>query len=332
VTRPLVSVAMCTHQGERYLEEQLESVAWQTRPPDELVICDDASTDGTVEIVERFQSRAPFPVRLSINNDRLGYRRNFEKAISLCEGDFIFLADQDDIWKPEKLSMHTTILLESPEVGAVFSDGDVVNERLAPCGYRLWEIHGFDAAAQRQFSRGGAFALLLAHNVVTGMTMGFRTSFRNLVLPIPAQWVHDYWIAFLLAAVTDLAMIPRPLVKYRQHDAQVVGVANQEWPPVAKRFRDVAAQKLKRRYAPGFLRQADRCADVYERLKARVADYPDVSKAIDRVGARIRHLRARADIWDGKPRLPLLVREALSLGYHRYSKGWRSIAADAFLS
>jgi len=332
VTPLRVSVAMCTHQGERFLEEQLQSVAGQTHPPDELVICDDASTDETVEIVKRFQSSMSFPVRLAVNEQRLGYAKNFEKAIKLCEGDVIFLADQDDVWYSDKLSAQLQVFAGSPNVGAVFTDGDVVDQRLVSRGYRLWEVYGFDATGQRRFSKGGAFADLLKSNVVTGMTMGFRTSFRDLILPIPDEWFHDHWIALLLAAVTDIAMIPRSLVKYRQHEGQVLGVPSEFESARSKPVRSRVVGRLNPRSAPTFLYLAERHGDVQKRLKARITDYPRCSKAVDRLEGRIRHLRARADIWNGKPRLRLLMRETLSLNYQRYSNGWRSMAADAFLS
>src|SRR5918996_5112957 len=99
-----VSVALCTYQGEKYLQEQLDSIAGQLRPPNEVVVCDDGSTDGTLGILDRFRSRAPFPVRVYVNEKQLGPTKNFERAIAHCEGALIFLSDQDDVWHPEKLS------------------------------------------------------------------------------------------------------------------------------------------------------------------------------------------------------------------------------------
>src|SRR5882762_9087557 len=98
-----ISIAMCTYNGARYLREQLDSIAAQTRPPSELIVCDDNSLDETREIVAGFAASAPFPVRLGVNEQNLGSIRNFERAIKLCEGDLIALSDQDDVWLPEKL-------------------------------------------------------------------------------------------------------------------------------------------------------------------------------------------------------------------------------------
>jgi glycosyltransferase involved in cell wall biosynthesis len=97
-----LSVALCTYNGTQYLQEQLDSIAAQTKLPDELVICDDRSSDNTVEIIKLFSSKVSFPVHLHINEINLRTIKNFEKAISLCTGDIIVLSDQDDVWKPCK--------------------------------------------------------------------------------------------------------------------------------------------------------------------------------------------------------------------------------------
>src|SRR6185295_6827977 len=94
---------MCTWNGAAYLRDQLESIAAQTRLPDELIMCDDASIDGTPAIARAFAARAPFPVRLEINEATVGVRQNFTKAIAACTGDLIALSDQDDVWRPDKL-------------------------------------------------------------------------------------------------------------------------------------------------------------------------------------------------------------------------------------
>src|SRR5580698_1985958 len=99
-----LSVALCTYNGERFLPEQLASIREQSRLPDELVICDDASADQSVAIATRFAERAPFPVRIEANSRNLGSTPNFARAIELCNGDAIVLSDQDDVWLPDKLS------------------------------------------------------------------------------------------------------------------------------------------------------------------------------------------------------------------------------------
>jgi len=116
-----LSIAMCTYNGGRYLQEQLDSIASQTRQPDELVGCDDESSDDTIEIIKAFSSKVLFPVRLFNNKGNLGISKNFEKAIKLCQGDITLLSNQDDVWYTEKLMNSETIFSQEQGVGAVLT-------------------------------------------------------------------------------------------------------------------------------------------------------------------------------------------------------------------
>ena len=95
---------MCTFNGAAFVGEQLESLLRQTRPPDELVVCDDCSSDGTTGIVAEFARRAPFHVRIVPHESNVGITANYEHAISLCSKDLVFLCDQDDIWHADKVA------------------------------------------------------------------------------------------------------------------------------------------------------------------------------------------------------------------------------------
>lgn len=323
MTRPALSVAICTYNGARYLAEQLESVAAQSRPPDELVVCDDGSTDETVAIVRAFERQAPFPVRVFVNSRNLGSTRNFEEAIARCSGDIIVLADQDDVWRWDKLERLAGVLEESPCVGAVFSDAEVVDERLNPLGYRLWESVRFTPTEQARLKAGDAFRVLVRHNVVTGATMAFRSAHRSLILPIPPAWTHDGWIALIVAAVADLAMIPEPLVAYRQHAANQIGAVPRDKRTKGRKPAAVVAQRHAERVRLYALAR--------ERLVSPAASAcvsPGVLKLLD--GA-ITHYRAREAMLEQPSRwrrLPLAVREVLTLRYHRYARGLRSFRKD----
>src|SRR5690349_1470817 len=102
---PRISVVMATYQGETYLREMLESLAAQTRRPDELVVRDDASDDRTVAIVRDFAARAPFSVQVLADGTRLGYAQNFVAATAASSGDLVLFADQDDVWHADKLAV-----------------------------------------------------------------------------------------------------------------------------------------------------------------------------------------------------------------------------------
>lgn len=218
-----ISVAMCTYNGGRYLREQLESIANQVRRPCELVVCDDHSTDDTIAILKQFQAEAPFPVLVIQNPLRLGSTRNFDQAIGLCRGEFIALCDQDDHWLPQKLGRLSDELTENPFLGGVFSDANLIGGNGRPTGMRLFARHKFTAAKQRNFLACPP-STLLKHDVITGATLMFRASIRRYCSPIPASWVHDGWLAWMIALHSKLNLIPEPLIEYRIHAGQQLGV------------------------------------------------------------------------------------------------------------
>jgi glycosyltransferase involved in cell wall biosynthesis len=325
------SVAMCTYNGARFVGAQLASIAAQTRPPDELVVCDDRSPDETASIVERFASDASFPVRLHINELNLGTTKNFERAISLCTGDLIALCDQDDVWLPSKLARLEAEFARAPHVGLVFSDAEVVDEDARLTGRRLWESVQIDRAERERLRAGKGLGDLLSGATVTGATAALRARFRALVLPIPEDLpvIHDAWIALLVACVACVSPVDEPLVLYRRHAGQQVG-------PLGRMTR---AGGL-RAFAAGEVRGALRRANPYEatlavacavrrRLLERQAEEFDAERSLAELDARIAHLEARR----GLPRARLrragtVLRELLTLRYHRYSYGMASAAKD----
>ncbi len=222
---PRISVAMCTFNGVRYLEEQLESIALQSRLPSELVVCDDRSTDDTLAILKRFQKSAPFEVKVIQNSQRLGSTRNFDQAIGLTRGDFIALCDQDDRWVAHKLERLSDALAADPFLGGVFSDANLIDGDGRPVGTRLFARHKFSAAKQRSFVSCPT-AMLLKHDVVTGATLMFRASIRRYCSPIPASWVHDGWLAWMIALHSRWTLVPEPLTDYRIHEGQQLGVSS----------------------------------------------------------------------------------------------------------
>src|SRR6478672_9070821 len=138
-----VSVALCTFNGAAHLPDQLGSIAAQRRLPDELVVRDDASSDGTCGVIRAFAARVPFPVRFEVNAHRLGSTRNFDRAIAACSGEIIALCDQDDIWRDDKLRLLER-RFQDDSIGLVFSDADIVDAALIPAGERLWPSVGFN--------------------------------------------------------------------------------------------------------------------------------------------------------------------------------------------
>lgn len=307
-------VAMCTYNGASYLREQLQSVLEQSRLPDCMVILDDGSGDTTLQIARQFAREAPFPVRVERNDRNLGYAKNFEKAIRLAEGDLIFLADQDDVWDCSKLSKMVAQFERAPHVGLVFTDAEVVGEDLHPCGYRLWSTVGFSAAKQVQVQDGRAFDLLLLWgNVVTGATMGFRSSFKDLVLPVEGG-IHDAWIALLISAVADVAPIPEPLIQYRQHATNQIGAKRTGLLERILRPRPLQARDLER------LLEAS----------ARLERWPDApADRLVLLSESIDHLATRLALPPQRVlRVSTICRQLLKGRYHRLSNGLSTAVKD----
>ena len=218
-----ISVALCTYNGERFLSRQLTSMRQQTRLPDELVVCDDCSTDNTAEILQDFAASAGFPVKISRNERNLGFVANFERAILFCQGDLIALSDQDDIWDPMRLQRSEEEFLAHPEVGLGFfrcrhhrrsgsADRNTIVAKLRLRG------RAEAASPRRRLHRSGQEPFRDGSNGHVSEPHAPELSAHR------AGWFHDEWIAATAASVSDLMPIESPLIRYRRHASQQVGL------------------------------------------------------------------------------------------------------------
>jgi glycosyltransferase involved in cell wall biosynthesis len=315
---------MCTYNGCSFLPEQLESIAAEKRAPDELVICDDKSTDNTAAIVEDFSERVPFPVRFFVNTANIGSTANFERAISLCSGDIVALADQDDVWYSKKLERIEQQFVASEAIVASFSDADLIRDDSLPMNSRLWTSVGFGADEQKKFSAGEATNVLIKRPVVTGAAMAFRRRFFDLLRPIPRDVVHDRWMSLLLSAIGPIAVIPEPLMQYRRHRGQQIGVGPQH-------FKD-RFQQARTRGEDFHLSEVEFFRRVRNRLEQHRGEFPQVDIAVPEITKKISHLERRVQMRRTVlGRVPNVIREVCNRGYWRYSAGWESVAKDLFL-
>lgn len=318
-----LSVALCTYQGQVHLQEQLHSIARQSRPPDQLIACDDGSTDATVQILHSFASRAEFPVEVFVNEQPLGPLKNFEKATRLCDGDLIFFADQDDVWHHDKLEKLASALAEAPSAGLVFSNIEVVGRRLTPAGYTLWQFRRFTPRRQRRALAHGPFPYILGQGIASGMAMGFRSEFKDLVLPFEGLG-HDLWVSTLISATSDAVVVAECLGKWRQHSTQHTGA--------------VTPATLKRRVTESKEHDSAHYAELVEgytallrRLVARQDSYPCGEDRLRALHEKIDHLAARSRLRQEKHKTAVVALELLRGRYRDYSYGMRSIAKDLFL-
>ena len=320
-----ISIAMCTYNGAHYLSEQLASVVAQTRQPDELIICDDASVDETLTHLQDFTRNAPFQVSVVKNPTRLGSTKNFEHAIELCRGDVIFLCDQDDIWVETKLSVMEQQFVQRPDMDLLFTDADLIDENGQPLGGTMWKALRFDEASKRKIRSDAAYELLDRREVVTGATMAFRSKFKELVLPIPEDipLIHDGWIATMISHAGKLEFIEKPLIKYRQHSAQQLGapaeITDAGW-EISKLAR-LAQRPM------DFGEELKKAEAIQQRMSAMRERYQFVGK--ENVDHLLIHFRAREAIAAAKlTNAPVIMRELFAGRYHRYSRGFSSAVKD----
>jgi hypothetical protein len=323
-----ISVAMCTYNGAAFLPAQLQSILAQTRPPDEIVICDDGSTDNTRTILEQFKEQSSIPITLHFNEQNLGSVKNFEQAITLCTGEVIALSDQDDVWRTDKLALFENVLNKSPAAGIVFSDAAIVDEDLKPLNRRMWDEVGFDARKRRLVRTGRALEVLVTGWTVTGATMAFRSRFVKLSLPIPdgIAMIHDGWIALTIAAVADVVALDDPLIQYRQHAQQQIGAPTRKDQAPELRGMQAIETAFRRRNSSTDLHKILETLEA--RLLAQANDF-DTRKALSFVSEYAFHLNVRANLPQRRlNRVPSILRELLSLRYHEYANGFKSAAKD----
>ena len=214
---------MATYNGARFINAQLDSIHRQRLPPDELVVTDDGSTDGTVALVERFAARARFPVRIYRNPRRLNYRDNFMHNASLCRSDLIAFSDQDDVWHEDKLQ-RAVVLFNDAEILLVHHDAHVVRDGV-PKGERLGKpiqppplLEPMTNPAWA-FSQG--FTQMLDRRLVQFSPL-WRRSICRYDQSLPDS--HDRWFFFLASVLGRIGFIDRPLADYRQHGQNVFGI------------------------------------------------------------------------------------------------------------
>ena len=313
---------MCTYNGDQYLRQQLDSFASQTRRPDELVICDDGSTDGTEAVVNAFRSNVDFPVFFHRNLVNLGFARNFEKAASLTTGDVVFFSDQDDVWHTQKLATMARALSHDERIGLVFCNAELVNSDLVPLKLRYWEKQGFDLAQQHALvSDQGARVLLRdPAQMAAGATMAYAARYAPSIFPLPDGWTHDAWIATIVAAQSKVALISEPLNSYRQHAAQVYGASSTS-----------ATRRQQARARSGSSDHFTETATRYRALLKRLQDCPMLDPTfLTHVRCKVAHWERRAEMRrkNRVVRWAILLNELMRGRYRRYSQGFRSAAMD----
>lgn len=240
----MLSVALCTYNGETYIREQVESILNQTLPVDEIVVCDDGSTDETLSIIESFRENTSVDIRIYRNETNLGVCANFQKAVDLCNGDIIFLSDQDDVWHGDKVETVVGYFNLHHQKQVVFTDGQLIDgSGEAISDGTLWKCFGIDNTCLKQIENGLGMEIFAFENRVTGATMAIRrgfeytSSFSKFCID---DILHDGALAMLALIDNRLGHIDKCLIDYRIHGNQECGIGESLGNPLSNDPREVS--------------------------------------------------------------------------------------------
>lgn len=218
-----ISVAMASYNGEKFILEQLASIYNQTRKVDEIVIVDDCSKDGTVAAILGFlEEHSECKIHLYENAKNLGYKKNFHKAMSLCEGDIILLCDQDDVWLENKVEKLLEIFQANDDVSLVSSsfkkmnNGGKINDKI-------------DSAYRRKIKEKALVPVpiedLVFHNISQGCAMALRKEIRDLYLKFFTEELPHDWVLNIIATMKKKCYyLNEVLFLYRIHDNNTIGL------------------------------------------------------------------------------------------------------------
>lgn len=205
-----ISVALAAYKGENFIREQLDSILTQLGDLDEVIVSDDYPEGKTKEIV----------MNLAENDSRIRYIEgpgkglimNFENAIKHCTGDFIFLADQDDVWLPDKVEKVTEKLASGSDL--VLHNAMVTDAKLKVSDTSFFKTHGTKTG----------YLVNVIRNSYMGCCMAFRAELREKILPFPENLpMHDQWIGLIAEKTGRVSLVEKPLILYRRHGSNMTG-------------------------------------------------------------------------------------------------------------
>ncbi|WP_158241543.1 glycosyltransferase family 2 protein [Novosphingobium sp. TH158] len=303
-----VSVALATYNGAKFLAAQLESYLVQSRLPDELVIGDDGSTDGTVALIEDFARRAPFPVRLTVNSGNLGPTRNFVETMLRCQGEVIFPSDQDDVWHAGKIERMLHFLGDRPGTWLAVHDAALVDGKGVPLGLTM-------AGQIRSAGEEPRWAL------VAGCCMAIDARLLELCRPVPRLGQHDAWLAGVAGGLGIRSYLDEALIDYRRHGANVSESFMSDLKPTSRlaRWRERLGRACSEPAAPALERAVASREDLVRALHNKSAvllqavPASQLSDEISRQESQLERERARLSIH----RAPILARPLRLLGAAR---------------
>ncbi len=208
-----ISVALCTYNASEIIIHQLNTILTQTYPVDEIVICDDHSTDHTIEVISNYLHKQKVKFKIFQNDQRLGKNDVFEKCLMLCSGDVIFMSTQKDPWRVDKVEKFMAEMID-PQVQCVMCDADMLDENGQLTGHKLSEICRTYTAKN---------SLEVFHHLLKGFhayggTMAYKKELIEQATPFSPYWTYDEWLLFHAVLQGFVEIISLPLVKFQVDD------------------------------------------------------------------------------------------------------------------
>lgn len=319
-------VALCTHNGRPYLSEQFDSMLAQSRCLEQIVISDDASSDGTWELATEWARYVEEEYRISVvlfrNAQAIGVAKNFEQAVRALETDLIFLCDQDDVWTGDKVEVLAAVFEAQPELFLVHTDARLIDRHGVTLQGSIFKALWL-SDRERSFMQQRKFVnIFVRRNLVTGATAAIRRELLKVALPIPEPWIHDEWFAACAAAHDAICSLSLQLTWYRVHGSNVIGV------PVSSMSRVILAFERMRRMA-----RSEHLEYKLQRLiafKTMLANVPGrtrekvalLDEAIEHFQRRLRFGRWRIG------RIIPVLQEYVTGAYGRFSEGVLAATRD----
>jgi glycosyltransferase involved in cell wall biosynthesis len=214
--KPLVSIALCTYNGERFLREQLDSIINQSYPNIEIIAVDDCSSDKTVEILREYAEKHLF-IKVFSNTENLGYIKNFEKAMRLCNGPLIALSDQDDIWSSEKIERQVQAIGNNV---LIYHDSEFIDQKGKSLNKYMSDV--------MNLYRGDEPEVFLFFNCISGHSVLLKKELLEKMLPFPDAYFHDWWMGYVATNAGSIDYLSEALVKYRQHENTDTNILKRE--------------------------------------------------------------------------------------------------------
>lgn len=233
VKNSLVSVCLATYNGEKYIQEQLDSILSQTYPNIEIIIQDDASTDQTYTILQTYKNSN---IKLFKNKNNLGYQKNFESLLQKANGNFIALCDQDDIWQENKIEL---LLNNIGESSLIYSDSLLVDENNNSLEKKLSQ------QLKNNFITSHSALEFVYDNSVSAHAMLFKKELLQYITFFPQHIYFDQYIAATAASLHGINYYDMPLVRYRQHSTNTLAKKKHKKVSLLKQISHKLSKKLK---------------------------------------------------------------------------------------